>query len=174
VRAQSDPEPLAPLLREEVRALDPDLALYRVMTLDRAVAELQWNGRTSNVLIIALSCIAVSLAGAGLYAVTSHTLVRQMREMGVRMALGGRPALLGWLVVRFAMARLGVGLVLGLAVTVVWERLFTPVAATGPRLFDPLNLTALTVLLIIVSIAACVWPVRRVMSLDPASILRHE
>jgi putative ABC transport system permease protein len=174
VRGRSEPAPIAPLVREEVRALDPDLPLYRVMTLEQAVIEAQWNGRTSNFLIIVITCIAVCLAAIGLYAVTSHSVAQQMKEIGIRMAIGAQPYQLGWLVVRRAMIRLGLGLAFGLAATMAWERLFASYSTNTLRLFDPLNLILLTAVLILVSAAACLWPVRRATNLDPIAVLRHE
>jgi ABC-type antimicrobial peptide transport system permease subunit len=145
-----------------------------VMTLDQAVAESQWNGRTSNFLIIVITCIAVCLAGVGLYAVTSHSVAQQMPEMGIRMAIGGHPYQIGWLVIRRAALRLGVGLAFGVLATMAWERLFASYSTNALRLFDPLNLIAVTALLIVVGSAACLWPVRRAMGLDPSAVLRYE
>jgi putative ABC transport system permease protein len=92
VRTPQDPAALAPLLREEVRAIDPDLPLYRAATLEQAVWEAGWNGRASARLITTIALFALALALVGLSAMTAHGVAQRRHEIGIRIALGAR----GW------------------------------------------------------------------------------
>jgi len=130
VRAPRDPGALASLLREEVRALDPDLPLYRIMTLERVNWEAGWNPRLSARLIMVIACIALGLSTLGLVAMTAHAVAERAHEIGIRMALGAKPRQVLTLVLRRALMQIAVGLLVGVVFTVVWERLIFPSART--------------------------------------------
>jgi len=173
VRGPRDPAALAPSLRDAVRDIDPDLPLYRIMTLEQTVKELQWNGRTSNFLISLLTCIAVGLSAVGLYAAIAHAVAQRTRELGIRIAIGADPRGLRWLVLRRAMLHVGIGLTFGLICAVLWERAFTNDA--GFNLFkDPVSLIVTVGVLVVAGVAACLSPMRRVTRLDPIVALRCE
>jgi putative ABC transport system permease protein len=171
VRATSDPAALPPLVREEVRALDPDLPIYRVMTLDRAIYDSRWNSRVSAGLITTIAGIALLLSAVGLYAVTAHAVTARTHEMGLRLALGARPGQIAWLVVRRALWQLTLGLGFGLVGMFVWVRLFV---GTRTSQSDPTVLVAVAGVLTLVAMAACLWPALRAAHLDPVAALRRE
>src|SRR5207247_6950666 len=118
----SDPSALAGLVREELRALNPDLPLYRVRTMEQVISESRLNGRVSQALVTIIACIALALSARGLYAVTAHAIVQRTHEIGVRIALGARPRQIMTLVVRRVMRQLGAGLLVGALCTAVWGR----------------------------------------------------
>lgn len=169
-RGHGDPAALSPVLREEVRALDPDLPLYRAMTLEQAAWESGWNPRVSTMLIMSIAFIALGLATIGLTAATSQAVAQRTWEIGIRVALGARPPQVMALVLRRAFLQVAAGLVVGAACTAIWERLFsepgTMTAAT--------NLLAVAALLIVVAGGACLWPARRAARLDPVLALRKQ
>ena len=169
VRAAGEAASLTPLLRTEVRALDPDLPIYRVLPMADALSETSWNPRVSAVAITIISLIAFTLALVGLYAVTAHAVAQRTPEIGVRMALGAPPARIGWLVMRRALWQLGLGLAAGVACTYAWGRIF---GSNEP--FDPLNLTGVVLAVVAVAATACLVPARRAMRIDPAVALRAE
>ena len=143
------------------------------MTMEQAVTESRWNGRVSNLLITILTGIAVGLAAVGLYAVTAHSVVQRTQEIGIRMALGAPPRQVRWLVLRRVMQQLTLGLIVGLACTIAWERLFANYS--GPNMLaDPLSLISAAALLVVVAAIACLSPARRATSLDPVAALRYE
>jgi predicted permease len=169
VRAPSDPLSVTPVLRGEVRALDPDLPIYRVLSMQEAMAETSWNSRVSTVAITIISLIAFSLALVGLYAVTAHAVAQRTPEIGVRMALGAPPVRIGWIILRRALWQLAVGLTSGIACTYAWARLFGASAW-----FDPVNLLGVVLLVVVVATTACLVPAWRAMRVDPVLALRME
>ena len=169
VRAPQDPAALAPVLREEVRALDPDLPLYRVATLEQAIWEAGWNGRVSRGLITTIALIALGLALVGLGAMTAHAVALRRHEIGVRIALGARGRQVMALVLRRALVQLTAGIIAGIGCTILWTRMFGPADATAPS-----NLLAVIAVLVAAALAACLWPARRAARLDPLLAIRQE
>ena len=137
VRGTAQPEVLTRQLREEVRALDPDLPLYRVLTMEQALWEAGSVGRVSNRLASTITVVALVLALVGLYAVTAQGVTQRTAEIGIRTALGASPGQTVWLVLRQAIARLTVGIALGFGCTLAWERLFGDATAIANRATDP-------------------------------------
>jgi putative ABC transport system permease protein len=172
-RAQGDPAALLPPFREAVRQLDPSLPVDRAMTGLDAMRQLQWTGRISRVLLHGISTIALLLALVGLYAVTAHSVRLRRKELGIRMALGAGRTVIGALVLRRAMRQLAIGMATGIGATVAFDRLFTT-TTTGMRLTDPVVLLPTMAAIVIVGIAACLWPASRAVRLDPALVLREE
>jgi putative ABC transport system permease protein len=176
VRAPRAAAIVAPLLREAVRTIDPDLPLYRTMPMEQALSESQWNGRVSAVILDGIVLVAICLAGVGVYAVTSYAVVQRTQELGIRMALGASRRHIIAIVLRRASAQLGIGLLTGVACMRAWEHLF---GGGGSRtvfyhLTDPVNLTGVAALLTLIASIACVLPARRAATLDPLVSLRHE
>jgi hypothetical protein len=172
-RSGGDPAAVTAPLRQALVEMDPNVPLYRTMTLDRAMREARWNGRMSNVLLRSIALIGAVLALVGLYAVTGHAVGQRRRELGVLAALGARPRQLHWLVLRPAMKPLAVGLVLGIGCIHAFERLFDdpeqPVAMT-----DVATLVPLIAVVVLVAVVACLIPARRAARVDPIAALRSE
>jgi putative ABC transport system permease protein len=172
VRSSIDPEALTPRLREELHALDPNLPLYRAMTLGRSIAEAQWNSRVSARLIVSITLIAVVLSLVGLYAVTSHAVSQRMRELSVRLALGARPAQIRWLIIRHALLHASVGLAVGSLGTIAWNAAFVS-ERVDLTIASPANLAVVAASLAGIVLLACLAPARRAARLDPALVLRR-
>ena len=124
MRSATTPEALAPLLREEVSALDPELPVYRVRTMAQVIDEAGWNPRLSGNLLMTIALIAFGLAAVGLYAVTAHAVAQRTQEIGIRVALGAGTRQVAWLVLRRALRQLAVGLVAGIICTYAFDRAF--------------------------------------------------
>jgi predicted permease len=167
------PTALASAVRAALHQLDPNLPVYRLMTLDRAIDEAQWNGRMSGVMAQSIGLIALLMALVGLYAVTAHAVHFLRPELGLRIALGAQPRGVAAIVVRRTIRHLGLGLLVGLMCTYAFDRLFT--AADDPsKLMDVRVLVPLVGLIAIVALAACAIPVRRAIRVDPVVALRAE
>ena len=173
LRGRADAGALAGPLREAVRELDPDLPLYHMWTLERAVAEADWNARVSNLLITIITCVAITLASVGLYTLTAHALALRTQEMGVRIALGASAGRVVWLLMRLAVAQLAAGLAIGVAAVLGWSRIF-PDGGHGARLTDVQGLTLAGALLVILGLVGSMVPALRASRLNPATALRYE
>jgi predicted permease len=175
VRTLGDPAGPIDTLRREVARINANLALYRVMTFEQAVREAFWNIRLSNVIIRSIALVAFVLALIGLYAVTGHTVQRWTRELSLRVALGASAGEIAWLVLRRILTQLAIGLAVGVIATQAFDRLFSdPVdrAVADIRINDPGALATIALAIVVVSVIACVVPIRRAASVDPVEALR--
>ena len=172
-RSKGDPNGLTPLIREEVRAIDPDLPLFGIETMDHSMAQQRWPFRIFGTMFVIFALIALALSAVGLYAVTAYSVSQRTQEIGVRMALGAQTAQVMWLILRRSIVQMTIGLTIGIAGALGVSKLLSSVLfQTGSR--DPILLMAIVSLLIGVSTAACVWPARRATRLDPVSALRND
>jgi len=170
------PAPIS-LLRTEVAGLDPNLPIYRVMTLEQAIRNALWNGRLGDVIVKSIAVVALLLALIGLYAVTGHTVQRWTRELGLRMALGAEARQVGWLMLRRVLTQLGIGLGAGILCVLALEPLLSGSAADAARnvrMSDPGALALIVLSVVVVAVAACLVPLRRATRVDPLVALRAE
>jgi predicted permease len=171
LRRSPDSADLTQALRDAAVAIDPNLPLYRVFTMQQALREVQWPGVVSRRLITSLTAIALAFSIAGLYAVTMYSVGQRTQEFGVRMALGAEPRAIRAIVLRAACVQVAVGVALGLAGTVAFNAAFY-----SGRVASPLSapvLAPVVTLLAIATLCACLVPVRRATRLDPAEALRE-
>jgi len=173
IRAPRDPASLTSLVREAVRAIDPDLPLFGILTMDQQLAQQRWVFQVFGSMFAIFALIALALSAVGLYAVTAYSVAQRTQEIGVRMALGAQATQVWWLILRRAVVQLVIGLAIGIGGALgVGKLLESLLFQTGTR--DPVTLTSIVVLLVFVSLTACFWPARRATRLDPVSALRYE
>ena len=173
VRSPSDPVLAASLLRDQLRAIDPDLPVYEVQRLDDFIYKQRWAQRVFGSMFGIFAIIALILATVGLYAVTAYGVAQRTREIGVRVALGAQARHVWWLVTRSASWQIGTGLAIGIAGSVFVSRA-VPVAITRVEGTDPITLGTAIALLVGVALVACLIPGRRAMRLNPVEALRSE
>jgi putative ABC transport system permease protein len=120
-----------------------------------------------------LSAIALLLSSVGLYAVMAYSVTQRTHEIGVRMALGAQRRQVIWLILKRGLVQLALGLALGLAGALAVSRVLrgTLVEITPS---DPVTFAAITILLTVVSLIACVLPARQATRIDPLTALRAE
>ena len=175
VHAGSDAAGLAPVIRAEVRALDPTLPVFDVRTLERHVydGKALLPARFAAALIGAFGFLGLVLATVGIYGVLSYHVSRRTHEIGIRMALGADGAsvmkMLLWDGIALASIGTLVGLVSALGLTRLVENLLVGVGSA-----DPATYAGVTVFLAVVTVAACFVPAFRATRVDPMVALRHE
>lgn len=173
VRTQGEPGALAGGVRELVRTIDPSVPVPQVKTLAEILAASLAVPQVYTLLLGIFAALALILAAVGLYGVISYTVTQRTPEMGVRLALGAKPAAVARLVLRqgltLSLTGTGIGLVAALAVARLLTRL-----VPGLEPGDPLTLTAVSALLIAVSLAASYFPARRASRVDPTTALRYD
>jgi predicted permease len=173
VRSSSDPSRITPLVREEMRAIEPDLPLFQIQTMDALLAQLRFSFRVFGSMFGIFAVIALVLSAVGLYAVTAYSVSQRTQEIGVRMALGAQSQQVLWLVMGRALLQLAIGLPIGVAgAFAVGQLMQSVLAQTSGR--DPLTIAGIAVVMCVVSLAACFWPARRATRLDPVAALRNE
>jgi hypothetical protein len=173
VRGGADMAALTESVRKAVLGLDPNLPVFRAMTLRQSVREADWSARVSVSFVLLLTVLAVVLSTVGLYAITAQAVSQRTPEIGLRIALGAEPSQVGALVLGRAFVQLAMGFVFGVVCTAFWDRMFVP-AEAATRLVDPLTLSSVAVMLVVVMAVACVVPVRRAARLDPVAALREQ
>jgi putative ABC transport system permease protein len=163
----------AAALRHEVAALDPDLPVYAVQTLDEVVGISRIGVRMVGSWFQTLAVIAVLLSAVGLYALTAHGVAQRRREIGVRMTLGARAgqvvSMFAWQTARIVAIGTLVGLLAALSVNRVLAGFL---GGVSPR--DPLTFATVTIILVAVALAAAVVPARRAARIDPVNALRAD
>jgi putative ABC transport system permease protein len=173
VRTRSDSAQATALLREEIRAIDPDLPLYNIRTMDQNLAQQRWPFRVFGTMFAIFAFVALVLSAVGLYAITAYSVTQRTQEIGVRMALGAQARQVWWLIARRSLIQLGIGLAIGMpgafGVGILLKSLLVQTSSS-----DPATLISIAALLTIVAVTACYWPARRATRLDPLVALRYE
>jgi putative ABC transport system permease protein len=172
-RSQVAPTSLTPLIREAVQAVDSDLPVFNVQTMDELLAQNRWPYRVFGTMFALFAFIALVLSAVGIYAVTSYSVTQRTQEIGVRMALGARPGEVSWLILRRGLIQLGIGLTIGLSLALfAGIPLRAILVQVPPR--DPVTFATIISVLVVVTMAACLIPARRATRLDPLTALRIE
>jgi predicted permease len=160
-------------LRETLRALDPDIPAYDESSLNELVRDASALAR-SLVVLLAIAGVVTSLLGAvGLYAMMAYSVSIRRREIGIRMALGARPADLSRALSLEGLRLAGIGIVLGTTCTLALSRVVRGLLyGVGPA--DPMALTATAVVLLAVAFIASWIPARRAAAVHPAESLQSQ
>jgi len=173
VRTARDPASLIPQIRTEVSAMDKDVPVADLSTLESWVAEARAPTRFLLALSSTFAGLALVLAAIGLYGVVSFSARQRTREIGVRVALGASDRDVRRLILGQGMIVAAIGIVLGLgaslAVTRVVSSYLVGVSAT-----DPVTFAGVPLLLLGVAALASYLPARRAMAIDPVRALREE
>ncbi len=173
LRGGAAPSALAPALEREIQSIDPEIPVYGVRPMAEAMASTLTARRAVMVLLLLFAGLALTLAAVGVSGVMAYRVSQRTREIGIRVALGARPADVEWLLLRHGLRLTAVGLALGLAGAAAATRgLAALLFHVSPR--DPATLGSIAVLLAAVALAACYVPARRASRLDPVRALHSE
>jgi predicted permease len=176
IRTAGDPAAMTAAIRAEVRALNPDIPVLRVSTMSEFLHDRAMLGpRIIAQIVTATGLMGLLLAVIGLYGVVAYAVTRRTREIGIRLAIGARPADVLKMVLGQGMAFTAAGLVVGLVIAVpVLHMEFFHSFASHVSPYDPSILIGIPVILAAVMIAACAIPARRASRVDPTRALRQE
>ena len=171
IRTPLSAQTMASALVREVHAIDPNLALYEVITLQEQLDRSTSPQLVAVTLVGVLGALALLLAAIGLYGVMSYAVSQSTRELGLRMALGADPSNLLRLVLSRGLALTVGGMLLGVAVALALTRLMGNLLYNvSPR--EPLAFGAAFAVMTLASLAACFLPAWRATRTDPARALR--
>ena len=173
VRTEVPPASVMPAIREAIRAVDPTQPIFRVETMDEVVSRSLSSHRLYLWLLGTFAVIALALATAGIYGVTSYLVTQRTREMGIRLALGAPPASLKAMVVRQEAGVAIIGTIVGLAGAFAVTRLLASFLY-GVRATDPLTYLSVALGLIAIAVLASYIPARRATRVNPTTALRAE
>ena len=175
IRSSGDSQSTMSDIQRVLRQMDQQQVVYLASTMDQLIADTLAARRFSMVLLGLFAALALLLASVGIYGVISYLVSLRTREIGIRMALGAdRGHVLRWVLNhggRLALVGVAIGLAAALGLTQLMAR---SSMLYGVRAYDPLTLTGVTVLLIIVALAACYIPAHRAMHINPVQALRAE
>jgi predicted permease len=173
VRARVPPATLGLAFRKEVAALDENLPVFDLRTMEEVIGLQTWPYRVFGSMFAIFALVALAMASMGLYAVIAHSVSQRTQEIGVRLALGAGSATILRMIfgqgVRQLAIGLGVGLAAAFAVTRVLQGILVQVSPT-----DPTTFTVVALVLSAAAMLGCAIPARRAMQVDPVEALRHE
>ena len=173
LRTAGDPGTLGEAVRHEVEAVDPNVPVFAVRTMDEVIARSTAERRFALQILGFFAGVALLLAAIGIYGVMAYTFSQRTHEIGIRMALGAQPRDILRMALTEGMSLVAVGLGVGLVGASILTRfLRTLLYAVTPN--DPLTFTALAALLAAVAWLACFIPARRATQVDPLVALREE
>jgi putative ABC transport system permease protein len=173
IRAAGEPTQIAPVVRNEIRAIDKTVLVSGNSTLESLLARNVAQRLFQTRLLTLFSVLALLLTAVGIYGLIHQSVALCTREIGTRMALGAQPRDVLRLVigqgVRLALYGIGIGLLAAFALTRVLSGLLFGVTAT-----DPATFIAAPLVLLLVAMLACYLPARRASRVDPLVALRSE
>jgi putative ABC transport system permease protein len=172
VKTDVDPSSIVSSVAAQVRALDPELPLSEVRTMEEVVDSTLARPRIVAVLLTVFALLALVLAAVGVYGVMAYSVAQRTREIGVRIALGATHESVFRLVLTEALRLVAVGVVSGLVIAAVFARfLDTLLYETEP--LDPVTFGATAMLLVVVATLASYVPARRGTRIEPVEALRE-
>lgn len=172
VRA-NDPAVAASALRRAIAEADPRITAPDVVAMTDIVSASLSSRRFTTVLMACFAGLALALTCVGIYGVAAYAVSQRFQEIGLRMALGARPAGVVALVVRQGATPAALGLVVGLGMALLLTKVLSKLLfGVGPR--DPLSFASVALVLLGVAVTASYVPARRAARVDPAGALRSE
>jgi len=172
-RTEGDPRALVAGVKSQVQALDSTIPVANIRTMDDVVGEAVREPRFTTVLLGIFAGLALLLAGIGLYGVISYSVSQRQHELGIRMALGARPADVWSMVIREGMGLSLTGSAIGFVAALFLAR-YLSTLVYGVSTHDVVTFGLVPVVVCAVTALACYIPARRATKVDPMIALRYE
>lgn len=173
VRAAGDPADLAPLVRQEIWRIDPEIAVGEIRTMEHMVRDFFATERLMALLVATFASISLLITVISLYTLVAHSVARRRREIGIRLALGARPRQILLGTMSQGVTWVGIGIGIGLFLSAGAAQLLAGMLY-GIRRLDPMVFTLIPAGLFAVAILASYIPARRATRVDPMIALRAE
>jgi putative ABC transport system permease protein len=173
LRTSGEPMAIVASVREQVRALDADLPLFNIRTMEQVLGRTIAQPRLNLALLGTFAGLALLLAMVGVYGMLAYNVSLRMHEIGVRMALGAQPRDVLGMVLRDGLKMATVGLFVGLAGALALSRVLSALLY-GVSANDPRTFVGVSALVFVVAAVACWIPARRATRVDPMVALRYE
>jgi putative ABC transport system permease protein len=173
LRIVGDPEPAIAAMRDQIRQIDSQLAVYNAFSFDAIMSRSLAPQRFNLVMLGLFAALALALAAVGIYGVISYGVSQRVHEFGVRLSLGAEQAKLSQLVLRQALALAIAGIGLGLAVALAGSRLISGLLFNVTPM-DPITLSATALFLGLVAVLAALIPAHRASKVSPMVTLRQQ
>jgi putative ABC transport system permease protein len=173
VRSSGNPQPLVTAVRAKIAESDPDLPATGILSMDEVVSTSVAQPRIIMQFVGVFAGFALLLAAIGIYGVMAYSVTTRKQEMGIRVALGARPADILRLVVGQGMRMTLIGVAVGVVVSLALTRLLASLLF-GVHATDPLVFSAAALVLAATAFVACYIPARRATRVDPIVVLRYE
>ena len=173
IRTDGDPAALAPAVQREIRTLDPNQPVSDVRTMNQVMSETVSRARFNTLLLTLFAALATLLSAVGIFGVMNYSVALRTREIGLRLAIGAQPHQVLLLILKQGLSLTIIGVALGLAASFALTRLLSGLLF-GVAAVDAGTFAMMSLLLVVVSIAACYLPARRAMKIDPLQALRYE
>jgi putative ABC transport system permease protein len=173
MRTSQDPSTMANALRSAIRELDVELPVANVLTMQEILSESVGTRRFETLLAVVFAGAALVLACLGIYGVISYSVAQRTNEMGIRIALGAQASHVSMLVLRQGLRPVIAGLLIGVAAALAAGQLIGSFLF-GTQAHDPVAISVVVVMLLLVAVAACWAPARRASRIDPMAALRDE
>jgi ABC-type antimicrobial peptide transport system permease subunit len=171
--SQYDPLKMAGAVQATVRQVDKHALVYGVTTMEKQLGGFLTQRRFQTSLLIGFSVVALLMAAIGIFGLIQYSIVTRIPEIGIRIAVGAQAGEIFRMIIGEGLKLSLAGLALGLT-GAVWLGRATSSLLFGVTATDPLTFLAVSLLMTVVAIAACYFPARRAMKIDPIVALRHD
>lgn len=173
VRFRADPRSPESAIRAAVREISSDTAVSDLKLMTEQISETLWQQKLWGIMLAAFAALALALAVIGLYGVLSYLVRQSTREIGIRIAVGASPGRVIGHIARQGFGMVGIGLVLGSMIAAAAAQ-FLRSLLFSVSVYDPLVYAVVPLILIAVTMLACLAPALRAARLDPIAALRQE
>ena len=173
LKTEQEASTLAPTLQRMMKDFDPEIAVYEVETASQRLEDEEAELRMAATLMSFYSAVAILLACIGIYSVLAYSVSRRTHEIGVRMAFGALAGSVSWMILRRALALVGLGLLLGLGLAFLLTRAIQSMLF-GVSPTDPVVFLLVPLGVFLLAFLASWLPTRKAVRVEPVVALRYE